>query len=288
MPVYTKCIRLPLIYDDVQTIKFVEFINIYREIQNQIRVLKNKVSNDYWLLQNERQKQYEADKKWPKFSKTSFSNEEYHKYKELAPLYQTGNLSQCIVSEVSILANHQKEVLKGVRTIDTFKANQPVTLKSNSIKLINDGSRKLAQISVFSTLIKKKFPVKQCYTMFILSLKSPSLRAIVDRCLSGEYKVCASTLNYDKKKRHFELALTYSFEKEIEVSLDANKVLGVDLGINNAYYAATNFSPYRFYEEGGDIRSFSLKVEKERTSRKRQRANCFEGSIGHALTSLIT
>ena len=281
MSTLTKCTKFPLSYIEPPEISYKEFCQMYFDISRQIRTVKNLVSTDFWLQKTQDAAIHEETGEWPKFSKQKWANEEYHKYKSMMPMYQTSHVSQLMQSEVKTLSSHWKEVLRGDRTIDSYKSGQPVVLKGDTIRFEFVGSECLAVISLFSTEIKKQFPVKNGMIRFKAYLKSGSLKAIAERCANGEYKICASTLDYDKGKKQFGLSLTYSFEKEQETALDPEKIVGIDLGITNAYYAATNFSEDRFYDPGGDIEAFRQKTEALRWKKKKQRAVCGNGSIGH-------
>ena len=284
--VCVKCVSIPLIYSDSNIISYKEFIQLYKSIQDQIRRIKNKISIDFYILQTQRKEEYETTGKWPKFSKTSFLNDEYHKYKSMIPLYQTGNLSQLITSEIMVLNAHEKDVNKGTRTIDNYKKDQPVVLKGVSTKIQKTNDEFEILISLFSSLIKQKYPMKNGQIFFRANIKSNSLKAVVERCSDSTYKICASALNYNKRRNYFELSLTYSFEHNPEIELDTNKFLGIDLGMTNAYYLATNFDDYyRFYEPGGDIKDYAQKIESRRWLRKKQRVSCGDGSIGHGYTT---
>ena len=284
MGIITKCTVIPLSYIETEEIPFKAFCAEYFEIAKAIRTVKNKVSSDFWVRKTEDLRVHEETGVWPKFSKLKWANEEYHRYKGALPMYQTSHVSQLLQSEVNQLSAHWKDVLSGKRTIDNFKGDQPVVIKGDCLRLEYTLNGCEAVISLFSSAVKKKYPVKNGIVRFKLHLRSGSLKSIADRCVNGDYKIGASTLNYNRKKRVFELALTYSFEKEAEAVLDPDKVLGVDLGVSTAYYTATNFSYDRFYELGGDIEAFRKKTEAERWKRKKQRAVCGDGSIGHGRT----
>lgn len=287
MSVLTKCVKIPLTYIETPEISYQEFLKNYWEIQKQIRAVKNRISSEFYLRKWEDARIYAETGEWPKFKKLDFTNTAYHAHKGEIPLYNTANLSQCIKAEVDTLSSHWKDVLKGTRAVDSFKSDQPVVIKGQTLKLEEVGPETIAVISLFSMAIKDKYKVKNGVVRFKCGLKSGSLKAIAARCVTGEYKVCASTLDYNRDKRKMELSLTYSFPHETETAGDPEKILGVDLGVVNAYYTATNFSLDRFYEPGGDIEAFRQKTEALRWKRKKQRPVCGDGSIGHGYKTRV-
>lgn len=283
----SKVMRFPLSYIDGQGIDYRDFLTEYFEIQKQIREIKNRVSIDFYLKKEDDRRIQKETGSWPKWSLQKWTNEEYHALKPTAPLYNTANLSQLLQSQTAQLKAHYAEVFKGERTIDTYKSDQPVVIKGDAIRLENLGNETIAVMSVFSSAIKERYPVKNGLIRFKVDVRSGTMRSIADRCVLGIYKTSASALGYDRKKKRFMLALTYTFEREEPNAKDPCKVLGIDLGVSTAYYAATNFSKERFYDPGGDIEAFRQKTEKERNSRRRQRAFCGDGSIGHGYETRV-
>lgn len=281
MGTLTKCVLVPLVYLDTPEIPYKDFCAAFWEIQKQTRSIKNKISTDFFVQKNMDMRIHEETGEWPKFSKLDFTNRSYHTYKDEMPMYQTGNLTQMVKSEVDALVAHWKDVLCGKRTIDNFRGDQPVVIKGQNLKLAYDGTTCIISIGLFSNMARDRFQTKNGVVRFEAKLRDKSLRAIASRCATGEYKANASQLKYNREKRKFELLLSYTFEHEAVTELDPEKVLGVDLGIRNAYYTATNYDAERFFEPGGDIEAFRLKVEAERWKRKKQRAVCGDGSIGH-------
>lgn len=305
MGVLTKAVKIPAHFqDDNNSIAYSEFTTLYFGLKRSLREIKNKISTDVYLqmrADDAAEAQAKADKKkktddakiaeekFKRTSKNTMSSDMYHKYKDSVPLYSTSNLTQMVMTEVKHLTKHYSEVCQGVRTIDTFKTDQPLTLHPHCLKFEYTNRTYIAVVTLFSGLFKQEHPnAKNGNVNFHMDVKSPSLKNIVKRCISGEYKICASSLGYDSAKKEFVIALTYSFYHEANAPIDSTKVLGLDLGLNKAYYAATN-EPVEHYEKffdaGTDIKRFRLKTEAQRKELARQRAHCGEGSIGHGYTT---
>ena len=69
-------------------------------------------------------------------------------------------------------------------------------------------------------------------------VEDKSTRTILERCYDDVYKISASKLMYDKKKKMWKLNLSYTFENKVNNKLDDNKILGVDLGVVNPIVAS--------------------------------------------------
>lgn len=85
------------------------------------------------------------------------------------------------------------------------------------------------------------------FTLFFGRDKSNN-KIIIDKCRNGEYELCDSKIQYDKKKNKIFLLLSVTIPKS-KVLLDNNKYLGVDLGIKNpivaSVYGEDNFIDFK-------------------------------------------
>ena len=126
---------------------------------------------------------------------------------------------------------------------------------------------------------EKGFP---CRLTFKGIVRDKSTKDILNRCIGGDYKISGSRLIYDKKKK-WCLNLSYSFEPD-KISLDENKILGVNLGIVKPFMASVYGDKKRLFAEGGrdsEIEVFRRKIEGRRRSLLRQAKICGDGKIGH-------
>ena len=194
-----KCTAFPVTYQAMENMDYADFCKAMFQIQRKIRELKNHVSTDYYLLQRERQQIKEETGEYPKFSTTKWSNEEYHKYKALLPEFNTANLNQIIYSQIPILKSHWMDVLKGERSVDSYKKDQPIVVKGQNIRLRKDGSSYLFDLSIFSNAGKKEYNLAGGIITMKVGTHNPGIKTILERCLTGEYALCTSALEYDKK-----------------------------------------------------------------------------------------
>lgn len=94
-------------------------------------------------------------------------------------------------------------------------------------------------------------------------------KSIVDKCISGEYSVCDSSITRDDRGKLY-LLMVYKFPK-IATKLDKNKIMGVDLGIAVPIFATIS-DDERYSLKVGDFDSTfrrRLRVQKQRRDLQR-------------------
>lgn len=162
------------------------------------------------------------------------------------------------------------------------------TIKKNFYDILND---KISMPSFRKTNISIPFQCqnnsvyknnKECYIKFPLSMdakkiygviefsllfgKDPSNnRGIIDKILNGEYTMCDSSFKVDDNDIY--LLLTYKFIPK-EVSLDKDKVMGLDLGVNRtvAHFITKQKHQPRQIQTDVHIQHEIVKREKHRRS----------------------
>ena len=73
---------------------------------------------------------------------------------------------------------------------------------------------------------------------FKMQVKDNSTKTILERCFDEVYKINASKLLYDQKKKMWKLNLSYSFDNKNISELDKEKILGVDVAVGVVGHAA--------------------------------------------------
>lgn len=182
-------------------------------------------------------------------------------------------------------SERRKEVLNGRESLATYRKDGSFPMRASGIKsLTRESSKKYSvSLSLLSREGAKQYGVKAQVPATLLAKGKAGV--ILDRIISGEYKMCDSSIS--NRGKDWFLNIAYQFEKE-EVQLDKSKVVGVDLGIVNAAYLATNFDDYeRLVIEGGEISTFRQRVEARRRSMLRQTKYCGEGRKGHGRKTLL-
>lgn len=208
---------------------------------------------------------------------------------------QTKGMAPFVAADISKTASRQavlkfekekSEILKGAKSVANYKKDTTFPVTEKQIRnLTKITPRKYSvDLSLLSREGAKHYGTKTQINATLLTGKGANV--ILDRIIDGSYKLCISEIGQRKGKWY--LFLTYQFEKSDETSLDKNKIVGVDLGIKNAAYLATNFDDYkRFVIEGGEIQSFRSRIEARRRSMLRQSKYCGKGRRGHGRKTLL-
>jgi hypothetical protein len=106
--------------------------------------------------------------------------------------------------------------------------------------------------------------IKDCKFTFALEVKKGNQKSVIEKCISGEYKFCDSKIAMNKNsegKQELCVLLTY-LQPIQQLSLNKNKVCGVDLGIKCPAVLAVNYSNYsRFYIKDDSIIDEKIKLK---------------------------
>ena len=278
-----KCVKLYLIYQETNGIDYQTLCKTLWGLQQEVRTAKNTAVTVLYehLLWKEEQKRLTGV--YPDDSKhfgCKLGKYVYDIMSPKAPNLQTGNLSTIQQVLTGKFKKTQRELLKGERSLDSFKANQPIELHNKNIRFKMVGKEILADLSLFSTQKRKELGLKNGVLSFKLWKLGPSQEQIVLRCIQGIYKHGAGSLLYDKKKKMWTLSLSYKFDAEPS-ELNPERICGIDLGIAVPVYCAVSDGYNRMSFPGGKIEEFSKQIEHRRKNLLRSRPFCGDGSKGH-------
>ena len=205
----------------------------------------------------------------------------------ISKMFASGNLTGTYSSistssrEVcSSFKNVKKEILKGERSILSYKANQPLDLHKKAISLEYDNFNFFVKLKLLNRTGKKKYDITEDIN-FKIQVNDKSTRTILERCYDKEYKISGSKLIYEKKKKLWRLNLCYSFENSQVETLEKDKILGIDLGIVYPLMASIYGEYDRFSIKGGEIEEFRRRTEARKRSILQQTKYCGNGRIGH-------
>ena len=178
-----------------------------------------------------------------------------NEFLEAIPSEILTNLNQNISSTYK---NYSLDVERGIRTIPNYKRGIPVpfSIKQRGelmLKRRDDGS------------IYVRFPLGLEWDLSFGRDRSNN-REIVERVLSGQYDVGNSSIQESKSRKRF-LLLVVKIPKENR-SLNPDRIVGVDLGINIPLYAALNDNEYGGMGIGS--REQFLKVRMRMSAQKRE------------------
>ena len=177
----------------------------------------------------------------------------------------------------------RKEVLCGTMSLPSYRSNQPILLNKNTVKLRGTVSDSAVELTLFSTKYKKDHGL-QGNVRFSMLLHDATQRSIFQNLQDGRYTLGECQLVYEKKK--WFLLLTYIFEPE-QHELDADKILGVDMGAVYAVYASSIYDYGTLKIEGNEVDEYAKKLERRKRSYQQQARYCGDGRIGHGTKTRI-
>lgn len=223
------------------------FGDILYKLRQEVRFTKNKTIALYndWLTYSTQYKNGRGE--YPKLvdycGYKIFSGYAYDKFKDDVIYSNTANYTSSIREACAVYDTHKVDILKGICSVPNVGMNQPIDLHNKSLYVEVDASGDyIATISLLSNRGKKEFSLKSGQIKVLIKAGDKSSKDILNRCVSGEYKICASKIIYKDKKTFINLC--YGFEVA-ESILDKSRVMGVDLGVSVPAYMAFNFDKYK-------------------------------------------
>lgn len=236
MIILTKVVKLYLISEQInkegQKIDYQRINSILWDLQKQTRDIKNRTVQLCWEWMNFSSDYCKTQEEYPKERDIlgyTLEGYVYDYFKTGYDLY-TGNISTSSREVCSSFKNVKKEILKGERSILSYKANQPLDLHKKAISLEYDNFNFFVKLKLLNRTGKKKYDITEDIN-FKIQVNDKSTRTILERCYDKEYKISGSKLIYEKKKKLWRLNLCYSFENSQVETLEKDKILGIDLGI---------------------------------------------------------
>lgn len=261
----TKVTKVYLISEQIDKdgnkIDFKKISELLWNLQRQTRDIKNKSVQLCWEWLNFSSDYYKKSEEYPKEKDTlgyTLSGFVYDRIKSGSDLYSS-NLSTSSRDTCTAFSNYKKEMLKGERSVLSFKANQPLDIHNKAIKLSYENGDFFVALKMLNRAGKEKYGIKDDLR-FRMQVRDKSVRTILERLMNDEYKVSASKLMYDKKKKLWKLNLCYSFDNHVISTLDPEKIMGVDLGVVYPIMASVNGDYARFSIKGGEIEAFRSRV----------------------------
>ncbi|MFS1516095.1 RNA-guided endonuclease TnpB family protein [Bacillus sp. SCS-151] len=258
------------------------FGSVLRSLQRETRETLNKTIQLCWEYQG-----FSADYKaihneYPKtkdiLNYSSMHGFAYDNLKHKVQVINKGNFAQTIKRGTDKWKSDLKEILRGNKSIPTFKKDCPIDIVKSSIKVRKEGNQYIITFSLIGNEYKKQLDRKNGSFELLVKVADNSQKTIINRVIDGSYKLSASQIVFKKNKWYF--ILSYQFEK-IETRLPKDNIMGVDLGIVNPVYMAFNSSLERYHMKGGEIERFRNQVEKRKKELLNQGKYSGEGRKGH-------
>lgn len=254
------------------------------DLQRETREIRNKSIQYCWEFSNfsnDYKKEYlEYPKPKDVLNYASIDGYVYDRLKENSSLH-TNNFSTSTRDAIKKFKNLTKDILSGKCSIPEYKNNQPLDLHNKSIGIDKIKDCYYITLKLLNKRGKEKYDFGSSSIKFKALVKDNSTKTIINRLLNGEYKIGASKLIYNQKKKQWFLNLTYNFESEVTTELDEEKILGVDLGINCPFCASVYGSKKRLMIPKDEIEHFRNTVEVRRKALLKQGPFCGEGRVGH-------
>ena len=280
-----------LLFDDEHNeLKFKQFNEVMFQLQKEMVEVANKTVQILW-----------EDMNWSNDVKTQTGSyptkegvlEHYgcpimtYIYRSVPQEYNnTGNISVLQRNVNKRFMQNKKEVMRGKRSIDSYKSTLPIAIHGNSIKIEKSGNKCLVSLSLLSNSYRKQLGIKKNQITFELMFgKSGSSRQIVDSILSGEFSHTASFIVY--KNRKWFLNLGYSSPDKDSIKFIEGRTMGVDLGIVKPVVMAFNDNPVHFEIDSNEISEFRKQMIARRASFGRQTKYCADSKIGHGVHKRI-
>ena len=251
------------------------------DLQKETQCVKNKAVQLCWewfTFQSDYKEKYGTYPKDKDILHYTLNGYVYDRLKELSSL-QSGNLSTSLIDVCKHFKKDKIAYRKGTKAIANYKQDPPLNLHNKSISLDYIDDDFVFTLSIFKEVAKHKLGIDR-FTFKAL-VKDKSTRTILERCFEGIYKISASKLTYDQKKKMWILNLCYSFTAEPIDMLDPDMILGVDLGVAKPIVASVYGDKNRFIIQGNEILSFRSRVEQRKKALQKQGKYCAGGRIGH-------
>lgn len=262
----------------------VDYKDVYKilwKLQDETRMLKNKAIQLCWEWNGFSSDYYKKNGSYPKDKDVlnyTLDGFIYDRLKSESSL-QSGNVTTTLRDASGTFKNNKVEYLKGNKSIMEYKKNQPLDLHNKSISLNYSEGKFFFELSLLNQASMKEHGIKRFN--FECVVKDNSTKTILERCYDNIYGISASKLIYDKKKKMWKLNLCYKFENKVAEGLDADKILGVDLGVVKPVMASVYGDYNRLSIDGEELIKFRQRIEQRRISLLKQTKCSGDGKIGH-------
>lgn len=149
------------------------------------------------------------------------------------------------------------DINTGKASVRSYKNNIPMPFSAKALSNIhwNENDKRF-----YFTLFGIPFGVA-------LGRDRSNNQSVIEKAISGEYKLCSSSLQIDDKKKKMFLLLCVDVPQK-EVSLDKNKKMFAFLGVMNPIVCTTEINAKQEYDSG--MRVFEIGTKEEFNHRRRQ------------------
>lgn len=191
-------------------------------------------------------------------------------------------LNGCLKEAIDKYKENLKDVLKGRRTIPTFKRNQPMYLPGRSIKIED---KETVNIPLFDLNGRKQHGFKKGNVRVKVRSRHNHALPTFNKILEEKAQVKDSHIQVKGKDVYILLSVQLDEVEQHAISKD--KVLGIDLGISKAVVMQVDDTPKHEFIQGGEIDAFRHRIEKQRVSKRNQLKYCSPNRHGHGRKKLL-
>lgn len=185
---------------------------------------------------------------------------------------------------ISTFNTNARDVLANNASLPNFRRDQPIPVRHRSLGITENYTCFLPFMTAdkadelgFTGLRKQRFEVQ-------LGTKG-NAKTILDRILDGTYTACDSKVQRTLDGKWF-LLLTYK-QPKADLSLDEDKIMGIDVGIVNAATIAIAGERKVHEIKGGEITAFRKRIEGRRKSIRNQLPVASHNRRGHGRRTLL-
>lgn len=196
-----------------------------------------------------------------------------------------GDMVELIVRmAIGAFNTNARDVLANNTSLPNFRRDQPIPVRQRSLGITENYTcflpfmtKEVADELGYIGRRKQSFEVQ-------LGTKG-NAKTILDRILDGTYTACDSKVQRTLDGKWF-LLLTYKQPKAV-LSLDEDKIMGIDVGIVNAATIAIAGERKVHEIKGGEITAFRKRIEGRRKSIRNQLPVATHNRRGHGRRTLL-
>lgn len=263
-----------------------DLYNLLSDIQYEVFLLKNKATSmayDWQIFSFSYNERFGVFPNITDFTgdKWQLSDINRHLKEEHARSVYSLTREAAVKEAVDKFKNDKPLILKGEVSIPRYKRNGSFPIRQKQISdLVKINSKKYTcKFALLSNEAKKERNLTSGQVDIELRTGN-GVYQILDRVISGEYKMCDSRITKTKNKFYF--VLTYQLDQQ-EVILNPDKIMGIDIGKNVPAVLAINEDEwYRsFVGDGSEIRNYTNMIADRRRRLQRSLRVTGQGNSGH-------
>lgn len=288
----TKCIKFALEYSKDNVLDKKSFFKELKDIQYKTWLASNRAIT--YLYSNDMQNMIQKDIGLPKqddkelFGK-GFGSWVENRMNEIMEGVLSSNVAQTRQFVSNRYGQDKKNgLLKGNVSLSQFKRDIPIIIHNKAYNIIETNKGLGIEISFFNKEKQKKLDIKKI--LFVFPKIDSSSKTILSRIMDKTYKQGSIQITYNKRKKKWLVAISYTFENKLEKTLDNNLVMGIDLGITKVATMSIFDIKKEEYKEmywkertidGTELIHYRQKIEARRKSLSISSKWSSDSAIGH-------